>query len=163
MGIQAGVGMSHHRNPRVAGQEAVQQALEAAGIEQPDFCFVFATVGYEQQELLKAVREATGGAPLCGCSGEGVIAEGEADESSFAVGVMAIRSDQLRFSHGIVTGLQEDPYPARTDKPSAGSAAPLGVHTRYSAPKESCQPVFQLLTMGSRFRLQGGSSSTQSK
>jgi len=108
MGIQAGVGMSHHRNPKVAGQEAANQALEAAGVEKPDLIFMFATVGYDQQALLEAVREATDGAPLCGCSGEGVIAGGEADESSFSVGAMAIRSDQLRFSHGIVTGLKED-------------------------------------------------------
>jgi len=26
MGIQAGVGMSHHRNPKVAGQEAAEKA-----------------------------------------------------------------------------------------------------------------------------------------
>ncbi|NIO67548.1 MAG: histidine kinase, partial [Anaerolineae bacterium] len=112
MGIQAGVGMSHHRNPKVAGREAANQALEAAGVEKPDFVFMFATVGYDQQDLLKAVREATGGAPLCGCSAEGVIAGSEADESNFAVGVMAIRSDQFRFSHGLVTGLGEDPAEA---------------------------------------------------
>ena len=109
MTIQAGVGMSHHRNPKLAGQEAARQALAAAGVEKPDFVFTFATVGYDQTALVKAIREATGGAPLCGCSGEGVIAGGEADESNFAVGLMAISSDQLRFSHGIVTGLKEDP------------------------------------------------------
>jgi len=107
MGIQAGVGMSHHRNPKVAGQEAAEKALAAAGVETPDFVFAFATVGYDQQGLLKAVHEATDGAPLCGCSGEGVIAGGEADESNFAVAVMTLRSDQLRFSNGIVTGLRE--------------------------------------------------------
>jgi len=112
MSIQAGAGMSHHRNPEVAGREAAEKALAAAGVEKPDFLFVFATVGYHQAALLKAVREATNGAPLCGCSGEGVIAEGEADESNFAVGVMAISSDQLRFSHGMVTGLKEDPTEA---------------------------------------------------
>jgi len=112
MGIQAGVGMSHHRNPKVAGKEAAEKALEAAGVEKPDFVLTFATVGYDQQDLLKAVREATGGAPLCGCSAEGVIAGGEADESNFAVAVMAISSDQLRFSHGMVTGLKEDPAQA---------------------------------------------------
>ena len=63
MGIQAGVGMSHHRNPRVAGQEAARQALEQAGVDKPDFVFMFATVGYNQQALLQAVRQATGGAP----------------------------------------------------------------------------------------------------
>ena len=112
MGIQAGVGMSHHRNPKVAGQEAAHKALEVAGVGRPDFVFMFATVGYNQPALLKAVREATAGAPLCGCSAEGVIAGGEADESNFSVAVMAVRSDQLRFSHGIVTGLKEDPAKA---------------------------------------------------
>jgi hypothetical protein len=96
----------------VAGQEAAEKALATAGIEKPDFVFMFATVGYNQQDVLKAVREATDGAPLCGCSGEGVIAGGEADESNFAVGVMAISSDRLRFSHGVVTGLKEDPAKA---------------------------------------------------
>jgi hypothetical protein len=112
MAIQAGVGMSHHRNPRVAGQEAAEKALAAAGVERPDFVFMFATVGYDQQDLLKVVREAIKGVPLCGCSGEGVIAGAEADESNFSVGVMAISSDQLRFSHGMVTGLKEDPAEA---------------------------------------------------
>jgi hypothetical protein len=42
---------------------------------------MFASVGYDQQALLNAVNEATDGAPLCGCSGEGVIAGNEADES----------------------------------------------------------------------------------
>jgi hypothetical protein len=109
MSIQAGVGMSHHRNPMVAGQEAAKKALKEAGVDQPDFVFMFATVGYNQQALLHAVRQATGGAPLCGCSGEGIIALGEADESNFSVGVMAMCSDQLRFSHGLVAGLKEDP------------------------------------------------------
>jgi hypothetical protein len=109
MGIQAGVGLSHHRNPWVAGQEAVEKALAAACVEKPDFVFMFATIGYNQPALLAAVREATGDAPLCGCSGEGIIAGGVVDESNFAVGVMAISSDQLRFSHGIMTGLKADP------------------------------------------------------
>jgi hypothetical protein len=100
--------MSHHRNPKVAGQEAAKKAIEAAGVEKPDFVFTFATVGYDQVALVKAIREATDGAPLCGCSGEGIIAGGEADESNFAMGVMVINSDQLRFSHGIATGLGED-------------------------------------------------------
>jgi hypothetical protein len=107
MCIQAGVGVSHHRNPRVAGQEAATRAITAAGVERPDFVFMFAAVGYDQQALLRAVSEATGQAPLCGCSGEGILAAGEADESNFAVAVMAIRSDQIRFSNGMVTGLKQ--------------------------------------------------------
>ena len=67
MYTKAGVGMSHHRNPAMAGREAVETALKTGGIQKPDFVFMFASAGYNQQALLKAVREATGGAPLCGC------------------------------------------------------------------------------------------------
>ncbi|WP_409410528.1 FIST N-terminal domain-containing protein [Bradyrhizobium sp. AUGA SZCCT0160] len=62
---------------------------------------MFASVGYEQRALLDAVRVATGGAPLAGGSGGGVIAGAEADESSFAVAVMTIRSDELNFTNPI--------------------------------------------------------------
>src|SRR5437763_17175595 len=90
MGTNAGVGMSHHRNPKVAGREAAERALATAGIDRPDFVFMFASVGYEQRALLDAVRIATGGAPLAGGSGGGAIAGVEADESNFPVAVMTI-------------------------------------------------------------------------
>ena len=108
MGTNAGVGMSHHRNPSVAGREAAEKALEAAGIKRPDFVFMFASVGYDQRALLDAVREATARAPLSGGSGEGIIAGGEADESNFSVAVMAVSSDELRFDNAIATNLKED-------------------------------------------------------
>lgn len=106
MDTKAGVGMSHHRNPLVAGREAVDAALKSGGMERADFVFMFATVGYNPQALLKAVREASGGAPLCGCSGEGTIIRGEIDESNFSLVVMAIGSDELRFSNGMGRGLK---------------------------------------------------------
>lgn len=109
MGTRAGVGISHHRNPRMAAREAAERALRSAEIARPDFTLMFASVGYPQDVLVAAVREATGGAPLLGCSGEGVIALKEADESNFSVAVMAVASDELRIAHGLVTGLREDP------------------------------------------------------
>jgi hypothetical protein len=112
MAIKAGVGMSRHHNPNVAGREAAEQALQEAGVERPDFVFVFASVGYAQHPLLRAVREATGGAPLTGCSGEGTIGVEDADESNFSVVVTAISSDELRWHNGIVTGLEDDPRTA---------------------------------------------------
>jgi hypothetical protein len=105
MATRAGVGMSHHHSPLIAGHEAAEQALEQAGVSEPDFVFMFATVGYDQRSLLHAVREATGGAPLTGCSGEGTISGEEADESHFSVVVKAISSDELRWSNGLATGL----------------------------------------------------------
>ena len=108
MSTQAGTGVSHHRNPHLAAQEAVSQALSRGAIEKPDFVFMFATVGYDQPTIVRAVREAAGGAPLSGCSGEGIIVEDQPDESNFAVAVMALRSDEIRFQHGIATGLRTD-------------------------------------------------------
>jgi hypothetical protein len=108
MTTNAGVGMSHHHNPNVAGREAAEQALREASIAKPDFVFMFATVGYDQQSLLRAVREATSGAPLCGCSAEGTISGDDADESNFSVVVMAISSEELRWTNGLARGLSTD-------------------------------------------------------
>jgi hypothetical protein len=109
MTTKAGVGMSQHHNPNVAGREAAEQALEKVGLSKPDFVFMFATVGYDQHFLLRAVREATGGAPLTGCSGEGTINGDEADESGFSVVVTAISSEELQWTNGLATGLEDDP------------------------------------------------------
>jgi hypothetical protein len=112
MGTQIGVGVSHHRNPAMAGKEAVAQAMQQAGLtldlaaDRPDFVMLFATVGYRQSVLLQSVRAATHQAPLIGCSGAGVIAQGIADESNFAVTVLLIKSDEMRFTYGIETGIK---------------------------------------------------------
>ena len=108
MATMAGVGMSRHHDPNVAGRKAAEQALQKAGIERPDFVFVFATIGYDQPSLMRAVRETTGGAPLTGCSAEGTINGEDADESNFSVVVTAISSEELRWHSGIVRGLVDD-------------------------------------------------------
>jgi hypothetical protein len=108
MTTKAGVGMSRHHNPNLAGREAAEQALKKAGVVKPDFVVMFASIGYDQRSLLRAVREATGGAPLTGCSVEGTIDGDEADESNFSVLVTAISSDELRWHNGLATGLSAD-------------------------------------------------------
>ena len=108
MTTKAGVGMGRHHNPNLAGREAAEQALKKAGVDRPDFVFMFASIGYDQQSVLRAVREATGGAPLTGCSVEGTIDGDEADESNFSVLVTAISSDELRWHNGLATGLSAD-------------------------------------------------------
>ncbi len=109
MGTQSGVGISHLRNVIQAAQEAVQKALAAAKFEQPDFVFLFASLGYDQQRLVQTVREATGNCPLVGCSGQGIIVQNEADESNFSIAVMVIQSDEMRFTNRYAVGLKENP------------------------------------------------------
>ena len=108
MTTKAGVGMSRHHNPNVAGREAAGQALKNAGVAKPDFVFMFACVGYDQRSLVRAVRDATEGAPLSGCSAEGTLDGDEADESGFSVVVMAISSEELHWTNGFATGLDDD-------------------------------------------------------
>src|ERR671912_717117 len=98
MSINAGVGMSRHHNPNVAGREAADQALKKAGISKPDFVIMFGSIGYDQRSLVRAVREITGGAPLTGCSAEGTINGDDADESNFSVVVTAISSEELHWT-----------------------------------------------------------------
>src|SRR5215208_4353460 len=109
MATKAGVGMSYHHNPNVAGREAAEQALQKAGLSKPDFVFMFGSIGYDQHSLLRAVREATGGAPLTGCSAEGTIDGDDADESGFSVVVTLISSDELHWHNGLAAGLESDP------------------------------------------------------
>jgi hypothetical protein len=108
MTTKAGVGTSHHHNPNLAGREAAEQALENAGVDRPDFVFMFASIGYDQHSLVRAVRETTGGAPLSGCSAEGTIDGDNADESNFSVLVTAISSDELQWTNGLAKGLSAD-------------------------------------------------------
>ena len=108
MSLITGVGFSNHRNPREAGKEAAVQAMEKAGIDKPDFVFLFGTVGYKQATLLTAVREATFGAPLSGCSGEGVIVPGAVHETNFGVVVSVVKSDEIRFSNAYAEGMSKD-------------------------------------------------------
>src|SRR3712207_3910017 len=69
---------------------------------------MFASIGFDQHSVLRAVRETTGGAPLTGCSAEGTIDGDSADESNFSVVVTAISSDELQWTNGIATGLRAD-------------------------------------------------------
>lgn len=123
MGTSVGIGFSTRKSPMDAGNEAARMALEQAGIAKPDLVIVFATVGYQQQQLIGAIREATSAAPLCGCSGEGIIVQDAVVETNFAVGVMVIASDEVSFGITSVTGIGEEPRAA--GKKLAAQITPL--------------------------------------
>ncbi len=108
MTLISGVGFSEHRNPDQAGRDAVRQALDRAGIDRPDFVFLFGGIGYRQEALLRAVREASGKAPVSGCSVEGVIVPGAVHETNFAVTVCVVKSDEISFRNGVATGMSKD-------------------------------------------------------
>jgi hypothetical protein len=117
MATKAGAGRSNNKDSFQAGVLAAETAMAQAGLKKCDFVFMFSTVGYNQEELLKGVRSVTGYAPLSGCSGEGVITqsgpEGEVVFTSNGprkevdvAGVMVFSSDEIKFYNYVETGLK---------------------------------------------------------
>ena len=90
------------------GREAAEQALKrrVSLRQSSSSCSLYR---HDQPSLVRTVREATGGAPLTGCSAEGTINEDDADESGFSVVVTAISSEELQWTNGIVPGLEDEP------------------------------------------------------
>lgn len=99
-------GTSTHSDEHRAAQEALGDAM-ADDLGPPDLLLAFATVGYDQQDLLDAIAEASGGCPLVGCSGEGIISRGGSDEGSYCLSVMAWWSDELSFAPVVAEGLAQ--------------------------------------------------------
>ncbi|MCK5332388.1 FIST C-terminal domain-containing protein [Candidatus Parcubacteria bacterium] len=85
------VGSSSNLDPSQAGKDACLQAIE--GLKNPKLLIVFSSSGYDQQEMLSAIREVSGDIPLIGCSSSGeIIGSGPLSKS---VAIMAIESDSM--------------------------------------------------------------------
>lgn len=97
--IKAGVGSSKNKDSYQAGYEACRTAMGKAGTDKPDLVVAFASVSFDQGELLRGIREASGKAPLVGCTDAGEITnDGSATKS---VAVMALKTDTIKFTTGL--------------------------------------------------------------
>jgi hypothetical protein len=114
-----GVGESQEREPFQAGARAAQAALKSAGVTACHFALMFATVGYNQEKLLRGVRSVLGQARLSGCSGAGIITQtGPHGETAFSlsgaetdmetIGLMVFASDELSFHPFTAEGLKDN-------------------------------------------------------
>jgi hypothetical protein len=106
--IRASVGQSRNRNLRRAVDEAVGAARARGPLDRPDLVLLFGGVGHDQAKLVSATRDATGRAPLVGCSAEGVITSAGPVEDPFAVAVALVASDDLHFHSVVAHGLREN-------------------------------------------------------
>jgi hypothetical protein len=105
-------GRSNKRSAVEAGEAAAREAMAGLNGAPADVVLVFGTTGYDQQELLRGVVAITGDTPLAGCSAEGIIIQGAADEGSHAVTVTAIASSSLTLHTFHVTDAARDPRAA---------------------------------------------------
>ena len=110
--FQGSTGFSKSHDPKVAAKEAVTLARSALGDLTPDFALLFATVGYEQRELLAAFSAQLGDVPIIGCSGVGVISGERGDESNFSVALALFSSDTVGFELGFASSVHENPEAA---------------------------------------------------
>ncbi|MDP3735088.1 MAG: FIST N-terminal domain-containing protein [bacterium] len=99
MSLIVGVGTAKEHDAHQAGFAAAQSALERAGVERPTQLLVFASTLYDQEALVRGVRDASGNAPLVGCSATGILTnEGPVDQT---VAVVALESDSVTFASGM--------------------------------------------------------------
>lgn len=98
MATLAGVGFSSNKDAYQAGYEACGLAMKKAGIKNPDLLIAFSSVGLNQKEVVRAINEASGRAPLIGCSDAGEITNQGTSQGGLAV--MAIKSDSIKFTLG---------------------------------------------------------------
>ncbi len=97
MKMSIGIGNSSKVDGYEAGLEAASTVHKQLGTDAPDFVFVFATIGYEQEDILEAVAEKFGDVPMSGATFEGIIGRGYADEGMYAVQIVGLKSDEVQF------------------------------------------------------------------
>jgi len=105
-----GVGKSNLGNADQAAKEASQIAIEKLKGKKALFALIFATAGYDQEQLMQGFSTILGNIPMSGCSGEGIITPSGSDESSCIVAVMLFAGTQLPIYNFIASGLKENSY-----------------------------------------------------
>ena len=106
------IGSSNEVDGYEAAASAATAARDELGPEGADFIFVFSTIGYEQEDVLEGVREILGDCPMGGATFEGIIGRNIADESMYAVQVIAIRSETIKFHDFCAEDIVGDPLEA---------------------------------------------------
>jgi len=109
--IKSAVGLSQNLNDhRGAAAEATREAVDRLGNKKPNILFAFSSVKYNQEDVLAGVRSVVPDTPIVGGSAAGEITSWTTVFD--AVNVMAIASDQIKFSIGCGAGVSKDSFRA---------------------------------------------------
>jgi len=162
MATWVGIGHSRISDSFQAGQEAASKALE--GMSQPpaDLIFLFASVRYDQETLLRGVTSITQKSPLAGCSTAGEILP--MGPSRRSVVAMAIRSDTLRVATGLGLNIGHNPRQAGQEVANTAIQAKLaGPHGFLTFPDGLTGNVAEAIrgiqdVLGLSFPIAGGSA-----
>lgn len=91
-----------------AGKLVMEEVKDNLHGDIPDCLFLFTTIGHNIPEIIKGIYSVCPSIPLCGCTGSGVITSSGCDEARRSVGLMGIKSNTVKFTPFIVTGLSKD-------------------------------------------------------
>jgi len=109
--IKSGVGMGRNiADPKKAGYDAVFAAIDKLEGQEPNIVFLFASIKYDQQEVLKGARQASADAIIVGGSAAGEISSSATEFD--AVVALAVVSDQMKFFAGSGSGVSKDSFAA---------------------------------------------------
>lgn len=112
MASRSGVGYSFATDSFEAGEEAAQVALAACEGQKPVVAFVYGTVLYEQESLLKGVASVLPGVVFVGGSTQGISCCDEVHEVDRVVGVCILASDVIVAHAVIEREVSSDPHAA---------------------------------------------------
>lgn len=109
--IKAGVGLSQElSNPSLAGKLAAIEAVGKFNDRMPNIAFCFSSVKYDQQAVLDGLREVMPKTLIVGGSAAGEITSWTTVFD--AVNVLAVSSDEIKFTVGVGTGVSSDSFAA---------------------------------------------------
>lgn len=127
MALQSSVGLAYGDDSYAVGADACQEAVTRLGSMTPELVLVFASVSYDQEQVLAGVRSVAKTAIVVGSSTAGEITtSGPAKRHS--VSVMALSSPDIKFYAGVGENIAADPRAAgkaAADAVKAQSKEPL--------------------------------------
>lgn len=108
--IKVGTGISGERRTQRAADQAAQEAVQNAGINESDLALVFITTDHVPNfpQILKSIQTQTGAKQIVGASGYGVLTEKMEIEHAPGVAVMTLASDSFDTDAFLVPNVQED-------------------------------------------------------
>lgn len=110
MATLIGVGQSKDSDAFAAGRSAAEVAFGKIKNKNANIVFVFASIRFDQNQLIKGVLSVFQSAQLIGCSDAGEITNDGPGNNS--VVVMAIASDSIKFAIGAGSGISKNPREA---------------------------------------------------
>jgi hypothetical protein len=111
MSLKVGVGYSTLEDPKEAGKEAANKALEKLGSAEATFTIAFCTVQYDAQKVVTAINKVTKRAPLWGGTSLGGVwtPDGFIESEAGAVGVALLSSPNMTVGVG-ATKIRSDGF-----------------------------------------------------